>query len=437
MAATRPHYGGTLRLEMRAAPASLDPAQLDAAATKLIPLLFDTLVTLDAGGNPEPALARGWQARSDNKQWQFPLRPDIKLHDGSPLTTAKAAASLLAANPSWRVTAQDDAVVFDFDLPRPHLPAELARARNAIAVRTDGKLLGTGPYRLTDFQPGRRLVMTANEDYWRGRPYVDTISVELGRGYRDQVLDLDSGRADAIELVPDQARRATQDGRRVEMSAPIDLVALQFVSGRTATEDRHLRQALALAIDRGAINNVLLQRQGEPTAALLPQWLSGYAFLFPAAADLNRARELRPSSYSALSLTYDASDPLARLLAERIALNGRDAGLIVQVVPNAQNADTRLIRLRVDSADPAAALAGIAAAIDPAELPRVVGATTPEARYAAERGLLDDVRIVPIVYLPEVYAVGPRVRNWDEPRTGGWPLDKVWVEPPATEKKTP
>src|SRR5512146_2859785 len=145
MAATRPHYGGTLRLEMRAAPVSLDPVQADASAAKLIPWLFDNLVSLDAGAAPQPALARSWQASNDYKHWQFPLRAGVKFEDGSSLTPARVAASLMAANRGWRISIVDDVVVFDFDTSQPHLPAELALPRNAIAVRGNVKLLGTGP----------------------------------------------------------------------------------------------------------------------------------------------------------------------------------------------------------------------------------------------------------------------------------------------------
>ncbi len=425
-AATRPHYGGTLRIEMRAAPVAIDPAQADAA--RLTPLLFDTLVVLDDSGAPQPSLARGWQSLNAGKRWQLPLRPDVKLADGTPLTPAKVAASLAAANPSWRVSAQDDAVLLDFDTAHSHLPAELARPRNAIVVRVDGKLLGTGPYRLAEFQRGQRAVFVANDDYWGGRPFLDSIQVEMGRAYRDQTIDLDAGKADVVEIAPEQARRSMQEGRRVEMSSPMELVALQFMPSGAATEDIHLRQTIAFAMDRVALNNGLLQRQGEPAGALLPQWLSGYAFLFPITADLARARESRPLSYSGLKLTYDASDPFVRIIAERVALNARDAGLIIQVVPNWQNADAQIVRVRVDSADAAAALVGLASVLGTADLTAVTSAGTPEALYAAERTILDDYRVVPLVHVPDVYALGPRVRNWDELRAGGWPLHAVWLD---------
>jgi hypothetical protein len=73
-------------------------------------------------------------------------------------------------------------------------------------------------------------------------------------------------------------------------------------------------------------------------------------------------------------------------------------------------------------------LAGIAAALGYQEqAPQIAAAASPDALYAAECGLLRDFVVVPLAYVPEVHAVGPRVRNWVAPRQGGWPLDSVWL----------
>jgi ABC-type transport system substrate-binding protein len=68
-AATRPHYGGTLRVAIRAALSSLDPAdsgQPDSVARREISrLIFETLVSLDGRGRPQPALATSWQAEQE------------------------------------------------------------------------------------------------------------------------------------------------------------------------------------------------------------------------------------------------------------------------------------------------------------------------------------------------------------------------------------
>src|SRR6266567_337750 len=104
--ATRPQYGGVLRVAVRAAPTSLDPAdrtQADSFARRsLTMLIFDTLVTTDENGCVEPSLAASWQLLPGSR-WQFRLRHGVQFHEGTPLSAETAAASLRAANPSWKV----------------------------------------------------------------------------------------------------------------------------------------------------------------------------------------------------------------------------------------------------------------------------------------------------------------------------------------------
>src|SRR5580692_7972318 len=120
-AAARPHYGGTLHVEMRAAPTSLDPA--DAAQPdwsgyrNLSSLMFDTLVSLDAQGKPEPALATSWKAESGDQRWQFFLRRGVTFEDGAPVTPDAVAASLRRTNPTWKVFSEGESVVIERDSP--------------------------------------------------------------------------------------------------------------------------------------------------------------------------------------------------------------------------------------------------------------------------------------------------------------------------------
>ena len=161
-AAARPHYGGTLHVEMRAAPTSLDPA--DAAQPdwsgyrNLSSLMFDTLVSLDAQGKPEAALATSWQAESGDQRWQFFLRRGVTFQDGAPVTPDAVAASLRKTNPTWKVFSEGEAVVIERDSPAPNLPAELSLARNAIARREGGRISGTGPFAISQWNPGKKIV---------------------------------------------------------------------------------------------------------------------------------------------------------------------------------------------------------------------------------------------------------------------------------------
>src|ERR1039457_5259990 len=261
---------------MRAAPAALHPAAPD--ATPLRSLVFETLVRLDVADAPQPCLALSWQHDATARRWQFNLRPGVKFHDGSPLTAAAVAASLQEALPGLAIGATADAVTMRANHPLPDLLLELAH----------NGWLGTGPSRVPALDPGRRATFAANEDYWGGRPFLDAIDVQLGRGLRDQLADLEFGKVDVVEVGPSDQHRASEHGRTVWSSAPVSLIALAFAPAL----DPRLREALALSIDRAAMYTVLLQKQGEVSAALLPQWISGYAFAFPTAPDLARARAL-------------------------------------------------------------------------------------------------------------------------------------------------
>jgi ABC-type transport system substrate-binding protein len=249
----------------------------------------------------------------------------------------------------------------------------------------------------------------------------------LGRAYRDQAIDLELVKADLVEIPIGDVRRAAQQAVRTWTATPSELLALLFERGPGSLEDARLREALALSIDRDAIHNVLLQGQGDSTGAILPGWLSGYAFLFPAARDLDRARRLvstLPKPGQRIALAYDSADPLARPIAERIALTAREAGLAIQPAPGAQGA-VRLVKYPLRSLDAMHVLVEMSGLLHADTQP---AAATPEALFAYERKLLEDFRIVPLFYLPEVYGLSSRVRNWEPQAWGDWRLDDVWLE---------
>lgn len=278
-------------------------------------------------------------------------------------------------------------------------------------------------FKLETWEPGRRAVYRADEAARGARPFLDTIEIEMGRPLREQAIDLRLGKADVIELGPDELRRQT-DGRVLWASSPVRLIALVFGA---KVDDARVRETLALAVDRAAIHNVLLQRAGQISGSLLPQWLSGYAFLFPAAPDMAKARALANSAPpAARRITLAVDDPSLQLIADRIALNARDAGLTVTLVPRGSEGMVRLAEFRIESGEPAKALAAIAAAFG---LTAPARADTPEALYAAERGLIEDFRAIPLFHLPDIYGVAPRVEGGPGITPAGeWNFDRLWLE---------
>src|SRR5439155_24546941 len=140
--------------------------------------------------------------------------------------------------------------------------AMLALIRNSVAKRAGGKLMGSGAFTVSGWEPGKKLILTARDDYWGGRAFLDGIEIEMGKSFREQMILLDLGKADVVEVAPEQARHALAEGRRVETSAPTEYMALIFARDRQSVAEGKLRQALGLSVDRKSMNSVLLQGGG-------------------------------------------------------------------------------------------------------------------------------------------------------------------------------
>jgi hypothetical protein len=226
------------------------------------------------------------------------------------------------------------------------------------------------------------------------------------------------------------------------------LYALRFDDAQTAAGDAQLREALSISLDRGTMANVLLQRQAQPAAALLPQWLSGYAFLFNVDTNLERAKEIRgilPANEAAggepLRLRVDAPGDLAKLLGERVAVNARQAGILVQVVsrstahagPAASDppVGAHLVAWHYSELSPRAELESILQTFDLTEATdRSASSPDPEELYVRERRALEQLKILPLVVQPEYVGLGPTVRDWMPARWGEWHLADSWLDLP-------
>ena len=410
-ARTRPHYGGTLRVEIEG-----DPWQ---QARRLV---FDGLTSIDADGNIRPALTMNWKSENDNHRWQFSLRTGVHFHDSTPLTSASVVASLgadCATNCPWTaVHAVGSSVVFTSDSPMPNLPALLAGDGYLIALTessggTQGggapsNAKGTGPFQFTAVNNGA-LILEANDACWQGHPFVDKIEIVGHKSIRDQWLDLSVGRADLVEVPAEQLRQAREQHLTVAVSPSVELLALAVADGGVLG-DPHLRAAIALAVDRSALSNVIFQKQGEITASLLPSALTGYSFLFSADRDVNKAHELRGGlTPPPLTLSTEGGATM-QLAAQRIALNLREAGFNVQVAPTGkpQHTDLVLLRLTLESNQPQAALESLLRGVGVAN---PVLESTPAGLFRVEHEFLETHTLIPLLYLPRAYAVGGRVRD--------------------------
>ena len=463
--ATQPRYGGTLVVELHAATLVLDPVKWKAGSAEtadsvqIAAAIFDRLVTLDGYGRPQPALATDWSHDAQWRRWQFSVRSGVQFSDGAPLTpgdVADALRELLPGKPAISATATH--VVLHLPAAEPDLLAQLASGRYFIFRRNaNGSLVGTGAFMVGKSfvgASGTTYKLLANERCWAGRPFVDEIDVLLGVPTLRQLFDLQLGKTDVADLSPELAHRATRDGLRVWSSAPVYLYALQVSGGaaggksdttRPATAKPGLGEALSRALDRATMANVLLQKQADSAVSFLPQWLSGYAFVFGTENDVERGKEIsartlgEASTWPPLRLRVDAGGDLAKLIAERVAINARQAGIPMQIQPRVSvREDVATTKLEPETVHLVAwRYSSLSARVELHDMVNNLqlqtdanepAADSAEQIYEYERAQIGEHRLIPLVVVPQYVGLSARVRDWQPERWDAWHLADVWLD---------
>jgi len=201
---------------------------------------------------------------------------------------------------------------------------------------------------------------------------------------------------------------------------------LKFAKEAASAQEKASRDALRLSIARQSMHNVLLQGAGQPSASLLPTWMSGYGFVFSTEPDRLRAQQLRDQipGVPSFTLGYDNNDPLARLLAERVALNAKETGLSVQL--NASATELRLVRIPLASCDPWTSLLVLNNQLG---LPPIEAkAHSLDQLFASEQSMLASGRIIPLFHLPVAYAAGTNLHDWTVTPGGNLNVAGAWLK---------
>ena len=415
LARTRSHYGGSIRIAVDG-----DPMQKTSGLAWT--LVLDGLTRLDSQGIARPALADRWSSDANSSRWQFHLHPNVLFHDSRALTPLSVVNSLTescrtAPCPWTGLHVVGASIIITTETPTPDLPSLLAQDRfrvqalNAADIDSSSSSLpiGTGPFRFTRIANGS-ISLAANEEYWEGRPFLDTIEMSSRPASRDPWSIVSSGNFDLAVLRPGELRQATQQHAPLLTRPAASLVLLQI---REESLNPQLRAAAALAIDRNALYQVIFQKQAEITASLLPAAISGYSFLFPSERDLAHAQALRGGATpQPLTIAAENTDAM-QLAAARIALNLHDAGFNVRVLPPLKearlpNADLTLRTMPISSGTTELALEAMLRQLGQ---PIAISTSDPSAAWQAEHEFLDRHIIVPLLFLPRGWAVSPRLRD--------------------------
>jgi len=262
----------------------LDPQQHDGTATpdNFLMALHDGLIkNFREQRYDHPALAESFDFAEDAKSCAFKLRPGIKFHDGTPVTSRDVKWSFEHYRGAWAAVlhdktheleiADDRTVRFHFTEPFLDFPILLGTANVCGAgwvvpqkyyeqVGQDGflqKPIGAGPYKLVSQQPGVQLDFEAFEDYYRP-VHIKQLTMLAVPEAATRVAMLERGEADIMYFVPGELIARIKSNPQLTLAPVLSanwwLEFPGFQDPKSPFHDQRVREAISLAIDRDAMN---------------------------------------------------------------------------------------------------------------------------------------------------------------------------------------
>lgn len=291
LAAGTPKPGGTLKISHSTRIATLNVLNLSGPAEyPVIDMLYSGLTRMGPDNKPMADLAERWEASEDAKIFTFYLRKGVTFHDGAPCTAEDVvatfqtilnpdvpAAARSVLNMIDTVEAIDPATVrFTLKTPFADLPISTAHANARILSRAalagpreklDTTANGTGPFKLEAFDSARVVRLVKNENYFiKGKPYLDAVEMMLFPDLAAESANFLSGAVDVMLTVQqaDFQRIAETTGITAQRIPSGRFVNITMRQDQKPFDDMRVRKALAMAVDRPTLVDVVLEGLGRP-----------------------------------------------------------------------------------------------------------------------------------------------------------------------------
>lgn len=365
--------GDTLVVTQDTSVQTFDPQIVYDNTVRITRGIYETLVALD-GSTPKilPKLATAWSATPDVKQWTLTLRPGVKFHDGTALTSEAVKVTFerlikinrgfaYAFKPVVASIETPDAMTVRFNLKESDAAflAKLASASGglvvspkAVADHASGDDLaqgwlrdhtvGTGPYMLERWDKGQQQVtLTQFPGYWGGwtGSHFKRIIFQIVTEASTQRLMLERGDADIATVVaPDLIDAlAKQPGIKIAENPTMRIFYIALHCQREPLKDPKIRQALSYAFDYEGARQAIFNNRLAPLNGPLPD--NDPAHLVtpkPYKLDLAKAKQLlsessRPKGGFTLSLYLFQGDPTFRKAAEILQAGLKELNIQVAI----------------------------------------------------------------------------------------------------------
>jgi len=284
----------------------LDPSNAyDFFTWEVLTNIMDGLVKYKPGTDQlVPAVAESWEVKEGGKVWVFHLRKDVKFCDGTPLTAKDVVRSIkrvmkINGDPAWLVTyfvedvkALDDYTV-EFILKKPvgyflalvatppYFPVHPNYPPDKIV--SDATWGGAGPYCIKEFKRDEYLILEANPYYYGEKPKTERIVIRFYKDASTLRLALESHEIDIAwrTLRPEDYMDLQKDPRFKVIEIPGSFIRYLVVNVKMEpTNNKLVRQAIAAAINRPELADVVFSGTMEPLYSLVPKGLWSHVDVF-------------------------------------------------------------------------------------------------------------------------------------------------------------
>ena len=474
--------GGTLTFARYQEPLTLDPfTPADNGSIWAIEQICDSLIEPDDTGNGlVPGLAESWDISDDGLTYTFHLR-DATHSNGDPVTASDAHFSITKiSDPSTAygfvfdpVDTMDviDSKTLQINLKHKYSPLLSGISLFSAAVvsqkayEEDAEAFSksptcSGPFVVESWKRGDRLVLTANENYWNGRPNLDKVEMLYIPEGNSRVIGLKSGDYDVITGVPYSQAKGLKNtsGLNLEVQTVFKLDYVYLNHEASPIDNKDVRLALNYAANREAIMKAVFFGYGEIPNGYMPKMGFHDPNVKSIPYDMAKAKELVAKSYDGtkIELNIDAGNAPAKQIATILQQGWTEAGLNVEII----EADGGTNWGKIEKGDFQATVSYITSDInDDDELailqadytggakaffsnynnPEVTSILRKarELSVPAERAKLYsqaqeivvwDGYSVPLNFTPAVNGYSDDVKGWKNLTTGWWWLKDVWLD---------
>ncbi len=299
--------GGVLTIGLPVEPETLDPGDAVYVQEQFILMnLFDSLLSISPDGELHPGLATAWEPNADYSEFTFTLRQDVTFHDGTPFTAEAVKASfdhinsdavlesggksLLQDHSYVETVVVDDYTVtvkfgasyplFLRDASRQWLSISSPAALEASGADYGRNPVGTGPFKLVQWDAQSQIVLERNPDYNWGPEFATHQGPALLEQVIFRILPEAATRLTAFETgevliageppALDAIALADSGAAAIQTFAQPGVPAILMINATKApTDNVNVRKAMILAVNQEELAQTAFQELGLPATSVI------------------------------------------------------------------------------------------------------------------------------------------------------------------------